>query len=144
MSNAITVFNTESNATIMFTTKKGDVRATSPEGALFIGGLALASLKDAALESAVIKASQGRYQAAADILGAAFPKVSKACVGLLGSVSQNKIKFGEFLGAIERTQEPKKGWSKKQVTALAVLRNLRRIPALAVEVVTVENTVEMV
>lgn len=143
MTNAITVFN-DASATVVFTTKKGDVRATSPEGALFIGGLALASLKDAALESAVIKASQGRYQAAADILGAAFPKVLKACVVVLGSVSQNKTKFGEFLGAIERTQEPEKGWSKKQDTALAVLRNLRRIPALAVEAVVVEATVETV
>lgn len=143
MTNAITVFNNES-AMVVFTTKKGDVRATSPEGALFIGGLALASLKDAALESAVLKASQGRYQPAADILGAAFPKVLKACVVALGAVSQNKTKFGEFLGAIERTQEPEKGWSKKQVTALAVLRNLRRISSLASEVVVVEAAVEAV
>lgn len=118
---------------VVYTNKKGDVLSISPEGALFKGGAAIASLKDAALESAMSKAVNGRYQAAADVLEVAFPAVAKAVWSLIGAPSANKASFLTLIGGIERADEPKKGWSKKQLAARALLRGLRTIPALAKE-----------
>ena len=139
MSTAITVFSSDS--AVVYNTKKGDVMHTSPEGALFKGGAALASLKDAALDSAIAKAANGRYGPAVDILETAFPKVAKAVVALVGMPGLNKANFVTLLGGIERTQEPEKGFTKRQLAARAVVRTLRNVPALAAEVDT--RTVEM-
>lgn len=139
MSNAITVFSTDS--AVVYTTKKGDVLSTSPEGALFKGGSALASLKDAALDSAMGKAANGRYGPAVDILETAFPKVSKAVQALVGLPGLNKANFMTLLGGIERAQAPEKGFSKRQLAARSMVRVLRNVPALAIEVDS--RTVEM-
>jgi hypothetical protein len=130
MSNAITVFNA-SVAIVTFTNKKGDELAISAEGALFKGGAALLALKDAAIDSAFTKAVNGKYRSAADIIGAAFPGIQKACEKLLGTAYANKVNMSAFLGGVELVQEPAKGWSAKQVNARMLVRALRGIPSLA-------------
>ena len=132
MSNSISVF-APSACIVTFVTKKGDMKSISAEGALFKGGLALASLKDIAMDSALGKAANGRYMAASDILEGAFPTVAKAVWSLIGAPSANKASFCTLLGGLDRMEEPKKGWSKKQVVARGLLRALRTVPALARE-----------
>lgn len=139
MASTLTVFSTD--CAIVYNTKKGDVLQTSPEGALFRGGAALASLKDAALDSAIAKAANGRYQPVVDILEIAFPKVSKATLALVGLPGLNKANFTTFIGGIERAPEGKNGFTKRQVVAQAIVRTLRTVPALASEVDN--RTVEM-
>ena len=135
MSNALsTVFSTDS--AVVYNTKKGDVMSTSPEGALFKGGAALASLKDAALDSAMSKAANGRYGPAVDILESAFPRISAAVRTLHGMPGMNKFNFACLLSGIENAPEGAKGFSKKQLVARAMVRALRSIPALASEVDT--------
>ena len=131
MSN-ITVFSAESVA-LSFVTKKGDIKTVTPEGAVFRGGAALAALKDAALDTALAKAVNGRYGPAADILDAAFPSVTKAVVALLGSPSANKANMAAMLSGVERATEPSKGWNKKQMAARHLARAMRSIPAFAKE-----------
>jgi hypothetical protein len=138
MSNSVTVFSAETTA-LTFATKKGDLRTVTAEGAVFRGGLALAALKDASLESALNKAYNGRYAAAADILDAAFPSVTKAVLSLMGAPSANKANMGALISGVERAVEPAKGWNKKQVAARHLARALRTVPAFAKEeVVTIE------
>jgi hypothetical protein len=127
-----TVFAQESSA-LEFVTKKGDIRTVTAEGAVFRGGLALAALKDASLDSALNKAHNGRYAAAADILDAAFPSVTKAVLSLMGTPSANKANMGALISGVERVKEPMKGWSKKQLAARHLARALRSVPAFAKE-----------
>ena len=129
MSTAITVFSSDS--AVVYNTKKGEVMSTSPEGALFKGGAALASLKDAALDSAMAKAANGRYGPATDILEAAFPKISAAVRTLHGMPSLNKFNFLCLMSGIENAPEGAKGFNKKQVLARAMVRSLRNVTALA-------------
>lgn len=140
MSTAITVFSSDS--AVVFNTKKGDVLAISPEGALFKGGAALASLKDAALDSAMAKAANGRYGPAVDILETAFPKIGKAVLALVGLPGLNKANFMTLMGGIERAQEPEKGFTKRQLVVRSMVRTLRNVPALALE--TDVRTIDMV
>lgn len=140
MASNLTVFSADS--CIVYNTKKGDVVSTSPEGALFKGAAALASLKDVALDSAITKALNGRYQVAVDVLGASFPKVAKATNDLLGLPGLNKANFTAFLRGIDRCQAPAKGFSKKQVVARSVAIAILAGMGLATE--TDVNTVEMV
>lgn len=118
MSNVV-IFTTESVA-LTFTDKKGSMHAITAEGACFKGGAAMAALKDHALESALIKATSGRYRAAADILAAAFPSIAKAGEKFTGTALwANKASFVTFVTAI-LTATPKdeaKGWSAKQSSA---------------------------
>lgn len=128
----IVVFHSDSHA-LTFTDKKGSERAISAEGALFKGGAALAALKDAAIDSAIAKAANGRYRAASDILCAAFPSVGKAAENLIGAPWANKSTMCTLLSAIRRAEEPARGWTKRQVVARMLASALGNIPALKVE-----------
>lgn len=131
MSNSIAIFSNDT-AVVSYSNKKGDQFAISTEGALFKGGAALRSLKDAAMLSAHHKAESGRYRAAADILGAAFPTMTKAFDKFVGSPAwSTKLSMALYLDKLENIDTPNKGWSKKQVEARAFIQALRTVPALA-------------
>ena len=131
MSNAVTIFSNDS-AVVNFANKKGDQFAISTEGALFKGGAALRALKDAAMLSAHHKAEAGRYRSAADILGAAFPTMTKAFDKFVGTPAWNsKLTMALYLDKLESLDAPNKGWSKKQVEARGFIQALRTLPALA-------------
>ena len=138
MSNALTAFN--SDYSVAFNTKTG-VSSISVEGAIHKGGVALVALKDAATDSAIAKAVNGRYTAAVDILGAAFPKVLKDTNSLVGMPALNKANFTTFVTGIGRVQESTKGFSKKQVAARHMASALRS--ALGIVEVSDERTIEM-
>jgi len=135
MSN-ITVF-AQSNL-VQFNTKAG-VSEISAEAALFKGGAALAALKDVALDLALAKAHNGKYRAAAEVLMVAFPGQHKAYAKLFKAQPwANKNEFASYLLAMEQAEPGKSGeWSKKQVSARALMAALRGIPAFtkATEVV---------
>lgn len=131
MSNSIAIFSNDT-AVVNFANKKGDQFTISTEGALFKGGAALRSLKDAAMLSAHHKAESGRYRAAADVLGAAFPTMTKAFDKFVGSPAwSTKLTMALYLDKLESLDTPNKGWSKKQVEARAFIQALRTVPALA-------------
>lgn len=131
MTDSITIFSNDT-AVVSYENKKGDRFAISTEGALFKGGAALRSLKDAAMLSAHHKAEAGRYRAAADILGASFPTMTKAFDKFVGTPAWNsKLTMGLYLDKLEAIDTPNKGWSKKQVEARAFIQALRTVPALA-------------
>lgn len=131
MSNSIAIFSNDA-AVVNFSNKKGDQFTISTEGALFKGGAALRSLKDAAMLSAHNKAESGRYRAAADILGASFPTLTKTFDKFVGSPSwTSKLTMALYLDKLESLDAPAKGWSKKQVEARQFIQALRTLPALA-------------
>ena len=133
MSNAITIFADNATA-IAFENKKGDKFAISPEGALFKGGAALASLKDAVLVSAGSKATNGKYRAAADILAAAFPAHTKGFEKFVATPWTNKATFVAYLNSLVLMSAPKNGFSKRQEAARDFVRALQvSIPALVSE-----------
>jgi hypothetical protein len=137
MTHQVAIFTGASHA-ITFNTKKG-IASISAEGALFKGGAALAALKDAALDAALGKAHDGKYRAAADIIGAAFPSTAKAFDKIMGIAWANKSSMKSYLAAIERAEEPTKGFSKKQENALILVRTLRNtVTALAADVEAAE------
>ena len=130
MSNAIAIFANDS-AVVNYANKKGDQFTISTEGALFKGGMALRALKDTAMLSAAHKAESGRYRAAADILGAAFPSLTKAFDKFIGLPTwQSKTTMGLYLDKLEALDEPAKSWSKKQLEARAFISVLRQIKGL--------------
>jgi hypothetical protein len=133
MTNQVTIFAADTSSLIVFENKNGGLFKLSAEGALFKGGAALSALKDAAIESAFSKAVNGKYRAAAEIVGVAFPKVQKACNALLGDAYANKVNMAAFIGGVELMAEPAKGWSAKQVNARLLVNSLRNIPSLAKE-----------
>lgn len=131
MTNSVALFSNDT-AVVSYSNKKGDQFAISTEGALFKGGAALRSLKDAAMLSAHHKAEAGRYRAAADILGAAFPAMTKAFDKFVGSPAwSTKLSMALYLDKLESIDTPNKGWSKKQVEARAFMQALRTVSALA-------------
>ena len=117
----VVVFASDAGA-ITFGDKKGVLHSISAEGALFKGGTALAALKDAATDSAITKALNGRYRAASDILCAAFPSIGKAAEKLIGAPHANKSSFITLMNAVGRA-EPSgaKGFSKRQTEARMML-----------------------
>ena len=128
--NAITIFSNDS-AVVSYENKKGDQFSISTEGALFKGGIALRALKDTAMLSAAHKAEAGRYRAAADILGAAFPSMAKAFEKFIGLPTwQSKTTMALYLDKLEAIEVPAKGWSKKQTEARGFIAALRQIKAL--------------
>lgn len=130
MNNAIAIFSADT-AIVSYQNKKGDNFAISPEGALFKGGIALRALKDTAMLSAANKAEAGRYRAAADILGAAFPSMAKAFEKFIGLPTwQSKTTMALYLDKLEAIAEPIKGFNKKQLEAKAFINALRQIKAL--------------
>jgi hypothetical protein len=133
MSN-ITLFSNDS-AVVNYTNKNGDKSFhTSVEGALFKGGQALSALKDAAQLSAYHKAESGRYRAAADILSAAFPSMTKAFEKFMNLEPwASKTTMALYLDKLEamRPTNEVKGFSKKQNDAKLFINQLRSIKALA-------------
>lgn len=136
MENQITVFAND-NSIVSFNDKKGKAHALSAEGALFKGGAALRALKDVAMQSAYNKAESGRYRSAADILCASFPSVGRAVDKVIGTPWESKTTMATLLVAIERADEPAKGWSKKQLEGRAFISALRTLPAFKTEQVTI-------
>lgn len=124
MTNTVAIFADNAHA-VSFADKKGNTFAISPEGALFKGGAALASLKDMVLESAGSKALNGKYRAAADILATAFPSHTKGFEKFVGLAWANKTSFTSYLNSIEGTVMPKNGYTKRQLVALDFIRALR-------------------
>mgnify|MGYP003661121794 CR=1 FL=1 len=135
MSN-LTVFSTD-NALVSYNDKKGAYHQLSAEGALFKGGAALRALKDVAMQSAHSKAEAGSYRSASDILAGAFPTVARAVDKVIGTPWANKSAMGTFLMALDRADEPAKGWSKKQIEARLFISALRQLPAFSPEQVTI-------
>jgi len=127
---------------VAFQDKKGNLHGISAEGALFKGGAALAALKDAAMQLALQKAGHGKYRAAADILGVAFPKTQKAFQTLYAGLTTwgNKNSFTAFVEACECAQVPEKGWSKKQAEARLLIGALLQLTRA--ETVKASETVE--
>ena len=133
----ITVFSND-NSIVSFNDKKGNAHALSAEGALFKGGAALRALKDVAMQAAYNKAESGRYRSASDILCASFPSVGKAVERAIGTPWESKATMNTLLTALERVDEPAKGWSKKQLEGRAFISALRTLPAFKTETVTVD------
>ena len=132
MTNSIQLF-TQDNSAITYQNKKGDSFHITTEGALFKGGQAITALKDAAMLSAYHKAEAGRYRAAADILGAAFPAMTKAFEKFMGVETwASKTTMGLYLDKLEalRPTNEVKGFSTKQVKARQFIDQLRTIKAL--------------
>ncbi len=126
---AITVFSNES-ALVHYEDSKGRSLAISAEGAIIKGGKVLMSLiRDAALESALTKAGNGKYRAAADVLSAAFPSIGKSAEKLLGTVWANKTNMATMIAAVLRAEPSDKGWNSKQTLARALARELADLPA---------------
>ena len=130
MTNAVSIFSADTSV-VSYENKKGDQFTISTEGALFKGGIALRALKDTAMLSAAHKAENGKYRAAADILGAAFPSLTKAFDKFIGLPTwQSKTTMGLYLDKLEALDVPTKGWSKKQVEARGFIQALRQIKSL--------------
>lgn len=132
MSN-VTIFNAESTNVLVYTDAKGRSLSISAEGAIIKGGKTLMGMmKDAALESALTKAANGKYRAAADILAVAFPKVGKAAESLLGTVWSNKTSMATLIkAALLVSPSATKGYSEKQLKARALAEALCKLPAFA-------------
>lgn len=131
---AIAVFNNADTGALAYFDKKGNGHTITAEGALFKGGAALAALKDAALEAALIKAANGKYRAASDVLCAAFPSIGKAAEKLIGTVWANKSTMGTLINAVLRAEPGKSGeFSKKQAEARMLAQALTHLPAFKVE-----------
>jgi hypothetical protein len=119
------------HSVVSYQNKKGDEFHISTEGALFKGGVALRALKDTAMLSAAHKAENGKYRAAADILGTAFPSMAKAFEKFIGLPTwQSKTTMALYLDKLEAIEVPPKGWSKKQVEARGFINALRQIKSL--------------
>lgn len=130
MTNSVTIFSADT-AVVSYENKKGDQFTISTEGALFKGGIALRALKDTAMLSAAHKAENGKYRASADILGAAFPSLTKAFDKFIGLPTwQSKTTMGLYLDKLEALEVPAKGWNKKQLEAKAFINALRQIKSL--------------
>ena len=132
MSNSIALFTADTSV-ISYENKKGDQFSITPEGALFKGGAALRAYKDAGLQSAYHKAENGKYRAASDILGAAFPSMAKAFEKFIGLPTwQSKTTMALYLDKLEamRPTNEAKGFSKKQLEARDFIQLLRTIKSL--------------
>lgn len=129
----VTIFSGEHSAVVSYFDKKGTCHGITPHGALFKGGEAIKALKDAALDGAFKLAENGRYRAAYDVLGAAFPRTAKQCDEVMSTVAWgNKANFTVFVGAVLRVV-PKAG---KDLNA-----KQRTARTLAVELDTLLNPV---
>ena len=127
--NQVAVVHTLDANLVAFADKKGTLHSISAEGALFKGGAALASLKDAAMQLALHKASNGKYRAPVDILSVAFPRIAKAYAMLYAGTEpwKNKQTFTSFVDACIVHKVPEKGWSKKQAEARMLLSALSQL-----------------
>jgi hypothetical protein len=127
--NNLTVFSPESSV-LTYNDKKGASHSITCEGAIIKGGKTLMSLfKDAALTSALTKATDGKYRAASDILCVAFPSLGRSAEKLIGTPWANKATMATLVGACLRADTPSKGWNEKQQRARALLTELVKLPA---------------
>lgn len=127
--NNIVIFSPESSV-LTYNDKKGASHSITCEGAIIKGGKTLMSLfKDAALTSALNKARDGKYRAAADILCVAFPGVGRAAEKLIGIPWANKSTMATLIGAASRAEPGAKGYSDKQQRARALVAELLTLPA---------------
>lgn len=131
MSNEVTVFAPA--GVVNFIDSKNKAHELTPEAAIHKGGAALAALKDLSLESALTKAHNGKYRAAAEIMMVAFPSQHKAYEKLFGGLPwENKASFVAYITAMENAQPGKSGeFNKKQNNARALMRAIRSIPSFA-------------
>lgn len=130
---------------VAFNDKKGNTHNITPEGAIFKGGAALKALKVVALDIAFEKGKNGRYRAAAEIMGAAFPSIHKAAVTFLGtSPDTNKATFQVFAQRIHDAKPGKSGnYTDKQVAARMLAACLLDILApKAPEIVEAQETTQ--
>jgi len=145
MTTDITIFET-STSLVNFTTKKGAELSLTPEGALYKGGVALASLKSTAMLSAHAKACNGKYRAAAEIIGAVFPKIMKVCTSFFGPgapVYFNKINMTIFLNRVASETEPVlKGWTDKQASMMLFVHQLQEAICPVVVTIDADETVD--
>lgn len=145
---AVAIFNNADAGAVAFFDKKGAGHTITAEGALFKGGAALAALKDAAIEAALLKAINGRFRPASDILCAAFPSIGKAAEKLIGTPWANKSTMGTLINAVRRAEPGKSGeFSKKQTEARMLCAALQQLPAFKVEAEksdVIENAAEQV
>lgn len=141
--NAVTNNPVGQNAIVSFTDKKNVSHELTFEAALHKGGAALTAVKDMALDMALSKAVNGKYRAAAEIIGGAFPATNKAYAKLFKALPWgNKQEFAAYLAVMERAEGGKNGFTAKQVTARQLMSALRNLPALA-KVATESDVVEM-
>lgn len=141
--NAITNNPIGQNSLVSFTDKKNVSHELTFEAALHKGGAALSAAKDLALDVAMAKSVNGKYRAAAEIIGGAFPATNKAYAKLFKALPWgNKQEFTAYLSVMERAEGGKNGFSAKQVTARQLMAALRNLPALA-KVATESDVVEM-
>lgn len=108
-------------AALSYTTKKGELKDITPEGAMFSANKELAAQKlDLAALSAISKAHNGRFHAAVDIFEQTFAKPTKQ----LGDIARNK-KF-TFLALCEvidgSVPKSEKGWTDKQLRARTIAK----------------------
>lgn len=131
MTNSVTIFTQSS--IVSFVDAKNVSRELTAEAAIHKGGAALSAIKDMALDSALAKAHNGKYRAAAEILMGAFPSQHKAFEKLFGTLPwENKSTFLSYIGAMENVKPGKSGeFNKKQANALALMRAIRNIPSFA-------------
>lgn len=115
---------------IAFADKKGSLHSLTLEGAVFKGGkVVMDQIKDAMMNLALLKAGNGKYRAAVDVLSVAFPKVAKAYSTLYAGKDpwQNKAAFTAFVDACIVHKAPEKGWSTKQAQARILLSALSKL-----------------
>lgn len=129
-------------AVVHYDDKKGNTHSITAEGALFKGGAALKSLKTEALNTALIKAANGRFRPSSDILCAAFPSIGKAAEKLIGEPWRNKSTMHTLINAVRRAEPGKSGeFSVKQQEAKMLVRALEQLPAFKSEP-TEEDTID--
>jgi hypothetical protein len=125
MSNENAVVVATNNGLVSYETAKGAKHVT-PTAALAIGGKALAGLKSQAGSIAVAGVKAGRYRAAAEILADAFPKVAKGFESFYNAAPwKDKAAMGVFVNAVINAPAGAKGYTKKQLSARAMLGELQ-------------------
>lgn len=136
MNQAVQIFTAlPDGAMVAFDDKKGISHFRTIEGAIWKGGAALRSLKDAAAQSAVTRAAAGRYKSASEIIGDTYGVVNRAFTKAYGNPYNNALSMAAFITAVEQFQpKPGKILTKKQVVVAELVKELRTINALSQEV----------
>ena len=114
--------------------KDGHPVEMSTEGLTFSANgacAALVALRNAAADTAFIKAATGCYRPAADILSAVFPR---ACLVAAARLERAPWADGaaicELAEAVTKTKPPRHGFTSKQMAARRLAEDLLRLPAL--------------
>lgn len=131
----VAVFTNESAALVAYSDKKGILHNVTGEAAVFKGGEAIKALREIALITAGNKAMNGRFRAAAEILGVAFPRTLKAYREFMGCEPyENASRFAVFVERCEVAAPGKNGFTRNQLSARTLIAAMRKdVPALKVE-----------